>query len=214
MHPRAAPDDLLELGHGADFAVEHDQAAGLRVDPGGEQARGGDDHRVGRLGVNKVAELRGAFGIIAGDAHDVARVLPGEVGVFIEQGLTHARGVFGVNTENDGLLPAVAAMLEEVRYQPGDAPGALVNDQVTVKIFLVVETVFDLVALLVGFARPGAVALHIHIQMYLDDLVRSQETVADALLERIRVDRRAQVVDVGNVGGFSGRGGQADLRRR
>ena len=47
--------------------------------------------------------------------------------------------------------------------------------------------------------------------MHLNDLVRSQETVADALLEGIRVDRCAKVVDVGNVGGFSGRGGQADL---
>ena len=39
----AAPDDLLELGHRADFAVEHDQAAGLRIDAGGQQPRGGDD---------------------------------------------------------------------------------------------------------------------------------------------------------------------------
>src|SRR6266446_9002903 len=107
MYPRAAPDDLLELGHGADFAVEHDQAAGLCINPGGEQARGGDDDRVGRLRVNKVAELCGAFSIVAGDAHDVARVLPGEVGVLIEQGLTHARGMFGIYTENYGLLPTV-----------------------------------------------------------------------------------------------------------
>ena len=151
MHTRATSDDLLELGHGADFAVEHDQAAGLCVDPGGEQARGGDDHRGGRLRVDKIAELCGALGVVAGDAHDVARVLPSEVGVFIDQGLTHARGVFGIHAEDNGLLPAVAALLEEVRYPPGDAPGALVNDQVTVKIFLVVETVFDLVAVLVGF---------------------------------------------------------------
>ena len=41
----AAADDLLELGHRADLAVEHDQAAGLGVDAGGEQARGGDDDR-------------------------------------------------------------------------------------------------------------------------------------------------------------------------
>jgi hypothetical protein len=59
-------------------------------------------------------------------------------------------------------LSAVAALLEEVRYPPGDTPGALVNDQVTVKIFLVIETVFDLIALLVGFPWPGAVAL-IHV---------------------------------------------------
>src|SRR5215468_8526961 len=50
--------------------------------------------------------------------------------------------------------------------------------------------------------------------MHLDDLVRSQETIADALLERIGVHWCAKVVDVGNVGGFSGCGGQADMRRR
>ena len=32
-----APDDLLELGHGADLTVEHDEAAGLRIDPGGQE---------------------------------------------------------------------------------------------------------------------------------------------------------------------------------
>ena len=62
MYPRAAPDDLLELGHGADFAVEHDQAAGLRIHAGGEQPRGGDDNRVFGFGVDEVAKLRFAFG--------------------------------------------------------------------------------------------------------------------------------------------------------
>ena len=54
---RAAADDLLELGHRADFAVEHDQAAGLGIDAGGEQPRGGDDDRVFRLRVDEVVEL-------------------------------------------------------------------------------------------------------------------------------------------------------------
>ena len=61
MDPRAAADDLLELGHGADFAVEHDQAAGLGIHAGGEQPRGRDDDRVFRLRVDEVAELRLAF---------------------------------------------------------------------------------------------------------------------------------------------------------
>ena len=54
---RAAPDDLLELGHGADFAVQHDQPAGLGIDAGGQQPRGGDDDRVLRFRVDEVAEL-------------------------------------------------------------------------------------------------------------------------------------------------------------
>src|SRR6202043_1307074 len=43
VHAGAAPDDLLELGHRAHRAVETDQAAGLRIDAGGQQSRGGDE---------------------------------------------------------------------------------------------------------------------------------------------------------------------------
>ena len=71
----AAADDLLELGHRADLAVEHDQAAGLGIDAGGEQARGGDEDRILRFRVDEVAELGLALGVVAGDAHDVAVVL-------------------------------------------------------------------------------------------------------------------------------------------
>ena len=41
----AAADDLLELGHRADLAVEDDQPAGLGIDAGGKQPRGRDEHR-------------------------------------------------------------------------------------------------------------------------------------------------------------------------
>ena len=47
--------------------------------------------------------------------------------------------------------------------------------------------------------------------MDLDDFVRSEEAVLDALLERVRVDRLAEVVDVRDVFGLLGRGRQADL---
>ena len=50
--------------------------------------------------------------------------------------------------------------------------------------------------------------------MNLDDLVGSQETVADALLEGVGVNRLAEVMDVGDVFGFLGRCGEADLCRR
>ncbi len=36
----AAADDLLELGHGVDAAVEHDEVAGLGIDAGGHELRG------------------------------------------------------------------------------------------------------------------------------------------------------------------------------
>ena len=46
VHPGPAPDDLLELGHGADLAVEHDEPAGLHIDAGRQQPRRGDQHGV------------------------------------------------------------------------------------------------------------------------------------------------------------------------
>ena len=110
----AAPDDLLELGHRAHLAVEHDQPAGLGIDAGGEQPRGGDDHRIFRFRVDEVAELRLAFVVVAGDAHDVAVVLGDEVGVLVDERLPHPRGVLGIDAEDDGLLEAVAALLEEL----------------------------------------------------------------------------------------------------
>ena len=89
MDPQVTPDGLLELGHGAHFAVERDLAAGLGIRPDGEQARGGDDHRVFGFRINEVAELGRAFGVAAGDAHDVTAVLLGEAFVLVDECSAH-----------------------------------------------------------------------------------------------------------------------------
>ena len=57
MHAGAAPDDLLELGHGADGAVEHDEPTGLDVDAGRQKPRRGDQRGVWGFRVDEVAEL-------------------------------------------------------------------------------------------------------------------------------------------------------------
>ncbi len=207
----AAAHDLLELGHRSHFAVEDDEAAGLGVDTGGEQARGGDDDRILRFRVDEVADLGAAFGVIAGDTHDVALVLLDQVRVFVDEGLPHPRGVFGIHTEDDGFLEAVAAFFEELGHLPGDTLGALVDDQITVEVLLVVDAVFDLVAVLVGFALLRAVALDIDIEVDLDHLVGREEAVADAFLQRVAVHGFAEVVDIGDVFRLLRRGGEADL---
>ena len=69
-------------------------------------------------------------------------------------------------------------------------------------------------AVLVGLALLGAPAVEVFVEADADDLVGREEAVGDALLERVGVDRVAEVLDVGNVSGFLGRGGQADLGRR
>ena len=126
--------------------------------------------------------------------------------------LPHARGVFLIDAEDDGLLEAVAALLQELGDLLGDELGAVVDDERAVEILLVVDAVLDLVAVAVESALLRPVAFDVEVDMDLDDLVRREEAVLDALLERVGVNRLAEVVDVGDVLGFLRRGGQADLR--
>ena len=104
-----------------------------------------------------------------------------------------------VDAEDDGLLEAVAAFLEELGDLLGDQLGAVVDDEGAVEVLLVVDAVLDLVAVAVHLALLGAVALDVDVDVDLDHLVGREEAVLDALLERVGVDRLAEVVDVGNV---------------
>ena len=106
---RAAAHYLLELGHGAHFTVKDYEAAGLGINSGREQARGGDDDRVFCFRVNKVAELGAAVRIITGDSHDIALVFLDHISVFIDKCLAHYCGMLGVHAENNGLLKTVIA---------------------------------------------------------------------------------------------------------
>ena len=113
MNACAPSDDLLELGHRTHFAVEYDQAARLRVNARGEQARGGNDDGALRFRVDEVAELRGTLGVVARDAHDVAAALLPQFRVLIDQRLAHAGRVLGIDTEHNRLLEGVAALTQE-----------------------------------------------------------------------------------------------------
>jgi hypothetical protein len=66
---RAASDDLLELGHGVDGLIQHDELAGFRIDAGGQQLGGGGDDRIRLVVVDEVGQLGLAFIVIAGDAN-------------------------------------------------------------------------------------------------------------------------------------------------
>jgi len=210
VHAGAAADDLLELRHGAHRAIEHDEAAGLGIDAGGQQAGGGDEHGVAGFRIDEVAELRLALGVAAGDAHDVVGVRA-EVWVLVHQRLAHAGGMLLVDAEDDGFLEAVAAVAQELRHLGRNQPGAVVNDEGAVEILGVVDAVLDLVAVAVERAGGGPVAADIGVDMDLDDLVGGEEAVADALLERVGEDRRAEVVEVRDILRLLRRRREADL---
>ena len=94
-------------------------------------------------------------------------------------------GVAISDAEDDGLLVAVAALFEKLGDSGGDELGAVINHQDAVVIFGVVDAVFDFLAIAVRLARLGAVALHIHVNVDLDDFVGREEAVANALLEGV-----------------------------
>ncbi len=185
VHARAAADDLLELGHRADLAIERDQPAGLDVDAGREQSRGRDEYRVLRLGIDEVVELLPPLRVVARDPHHVARVLLHEVGVLVDQRLPHASGVLRIHAEDDRLLESIAPLLQELRDLARDELGAAVEHDRAIEVAGVVEAIFDLRAVPIELAGLRPIALDIPVDVDLHDLVRSEEAVADALLQRV-----------------------------
>ena len=119
--------------------------------------------------------------------------------------------MFLVHAEDDRLLEAIAAFLQIPGDLAGHQLGAFVEHQGAVEVFEVVDAVFDLVAVPVELPLLGAIAFHIPVDMDLDDLVGRQEAVENALFQGVGIDRLSEVMDVGNVTGFLGCGGQADL---
>src|SRR6185437_7023758 len=131
--------------------------------------------------------------------------------IFIDEGAAHTVCMLRVNAEDDGFLKRVTALAQILSDFMGYEFGAVVYDKSAVKIFLVVETVFNLVAEFIGLAALGTVAFNVHVNVNFDNFVRSKESVLNTLFQRVGVNRRAEIVDVGNVFCFLGRGGEADL---
>src|SRR3990167_1551439 len=67
-----------------------------------DMLRGGGNDREGGFGIDEIVELCLAFIVVAGDAHHVALIGGGEVGIGVDQCLAHAFGVVDVFTEHDG----------------------------------------------------------------------------------------------------------------
>src|SRR5450631_2227139 len=104
-----------------------------------------------------------------------------------------------VDAKDDRLLESISGFLQELRYPLGNDLGAFVDYKRTVEILCVVDAVLDHFPVAVDFALLRPVALDIDVNMNFDDLVGRQEAVLDSLLERIRVDGSAEILDVGDV---------------
>ena len=72
--------------------------------------------------------------------------------------------------------------------------------------------VLHFVAVNVQLAGFGPPAFKVLVQLHADDRVRGQKTVINALFETVGIDGLAEVVAIGDVFRFLGRGGHADVR--
>ncbi len=133
-----------------------------------------------------------------------------EIFVFVNQRLPHPRRMLLIYAKHDGFLETVVAFFQEVGDFLGDELGAVVNYESAVKILGVVDTILNLVAVSVHITPLWPITVDIHIDMNLDDFVRSQEAVLDALPQGVGVNRRSEIMNVGDVLGFLGRGREAD----
>lgn len=176
---RAPADDLLELRHGADHFIQHDQLGHLAVRARGKQLGGRGDHRVLRPNGDEILELLLALDVPASNPHDVIRVLLHHVRIQLRQRVAHPQRCVLRRAEHDGLRHAVRA-LEVGRDLPGHLPDAILDDDVVIVVAVVVDSVLDFVAVDVALplVRPPAVA---DIRRDIDDLEGREEAVLDAL---------------------------------
>ncbi len=210
----ATSDDLFELGHGLDALIQDDEFTGLGIDACGHELGGGDDDGVGAFGVDEVVEFGFADRVVSSNAHDVAPTAwitgrteaPGGV----DQGVAHSIGMFGIFAKDDGFGVGVV-VAEEFHDFGGDQFGALFEHKGAIEVLLVVDSIGYGGAVFVGLVFAGSPTLEVAIEVEADDFVGREEAVFDALGEGVGVDRFAEVVGVGNVFGFFGGGGEADL---
>ena len=104
-----------------------------------------------------------------------------------------------VDAENDRLLEAVPAFLQEFRNLPCHEFGPVTQNQRAVKVRDVVDAICDLVTVAIKLPFFGTVAFHIAVNVDLDDLVGRQKTVANTLLKGVGINGFTEVVYVGDV---------------
>ena len=119
--------------------------------------------------------------------------------------------MFLIDAEHDGLLEAISAFLQKIRDFLGDQFRAVVDDEGAIKVLRVIDPVFDFVTVAVGVSPLRPITVHVHVDMDLDNFVRRQEAVLNALLEGVGINGLPEVIDVRNIFRFLGRGGEPDL---
>ena len=191
--PGAAADDLLELHHRADHPRKHHVLAGGRAHAGGEQLRGGQDHRTERLDVLKAAQVAApGISLVRGYPAHVVGELPHQVGVQVGERLPHLQRMLLIDAEDDRLGEAIG-VFHEVAEVPGDRFGALSQRHHPLEVFGAVLIVRDRAPEAIQVARARSPARGIVGADHPMDAIGGQEPVVDALAQAVLVDGLAEV---------------------
>ena len=183
---RAPTDDLLKLDHGLDRSHQHDVAHVAGVHPGGELARSGQYGRYGLLVVLKLPELFLAH-LSVPRGHPSAIVRVRAVGQLVDQ-VAHRQGMDLRGAKYDRLFP----MVDRVEEDLDPFLFALLDCNEDVEVLLHISLArFHLPILQVIVLGEDVI---VHGSGNLIDPKRRKEPVVDSLLERIDVDRLAEVV--------------------
>ena len=133
-----------------------------------------------------------------------------EVGVQVVEGGAHFGGVFLVHAEDDGLGEAVG-LLQEIGQVAGDGLGAGAQGDDALEVGGGVYLVGNCAAVAVEVVLARAPAGGIPLGDDAMDAVGSEETVVNALLEAVGIDRVAEVEVGVAVVVAQRRGGHAEL---
>ena len=192
VKPGAAADDLLELDHGVDRAHQDDVANVAGIHAGRELLRGGQNRRDGLFVVLKVAQVLVAeFAIVGGDALAIVRVV---AGLHLVDEVAHGQRVVLGSAEDQRFFVLVDLLHEELHA-----------------LRFAFFDLDDLVEVGFGVALSGLDFAFDHLVVgRIDILVECrgnllhaegrEEAVVDAFLERVDVNRLAEIgVGVGVV---------------
>ena len=205
-------DDLLKGGHTLNRLVQNNQLCHFAISPGRKKLRSRSDNRIRTGYGDEIIKFGLAINIGTCNSDTVVRILLDHISVMVDEGDSHALGMIFGSAEHDGFLHPVGTF-----QILGNLPCNLINtvfeNDAVVVVPVVVNTVFDLVAINVGlsFVRSPSVT---DIGRNIDNLKGSQESIFDALLQTVNVNGISKVVYVRYFFALLGRCCHTDLGRR
>ena len=116
--------------------------------------------------------------------------------------------IFG-SAKDDGFLHSVGAF-QIFRNLPGNLINAVLENDGVIVIPVVVNAVFNDIAENIGLSLVWSPAVS-DVGCDIDDLKWGKETVLNALLQAVNINRLSKVVDIGYLFAFLRSGGHSDL---